>query len=274
MPPSARKRAGSSTATTFLGDSSVTAPPPLDVTSAPRSGASVIANKSGLPAALLADGGSPTGYSPLYTPTRDYFEGRFEGAARLPAWVWWWMVVSAALVLIDSSYVLGQLGGGLARALPPLPGFLARLWTWYGDSDTQYSAKSLAANSSSGWIPTQSKFNLLEVAAQLAYLLVLRKDGAQALLAALVAQVCTLYKTLIYMSMIWHAADPVAMVPLLSCVGMHAADAAAEADVAAKLAREGCATQLFKFQFNFWWIVVPLCVIWACWHRAAVALGK
>jgi hypothetical protein len=27
-------------------------------------------------------------------------------------------------------------------------------------------------------------------------------------------------------------------------------------------------------RFNFWWIVVPLCVIWACWHRAAAALSK
>ena len=50
------------------------------------------------------------------------------------------------------------------------------------------------------------------------------------------------------MSMIYHAADPVKMVPLLSCVGMKAANAATEAAVAATLAHEGCSTQLFKFQ--------------------------
>jgi hypothetical protein len=191
MPPSARKRAGS-TATTFLGGDASAAPPALDMSSAPapaRSGAA-IANKSGMPAALLAEGGSPTGYRPLYSPSRAYFDGHFEGSARLPGWVWWWMVVSTVLVLIDCFYVLGHLG-----ALPPLPAFLKGLWSWYGESDTQYSANSLKDNASSGWIPTQSKFNLLEVAAQLAYLFVLRKDGAQALLAALVAQVCTLYKT-------------------------------------------------------------------------------
>ena len=191
MPPSARKRAGS-TATTFLGGDASAAPPALDMSSAPapaRSGAA-IANKSGMPAALLAEGGSPTGYRPLYSPSRAYFDGHFEGAARLPGWVWWWMVVSTVLVLIDCFYVLGHLG-----ALPPLPAFLKGLWSWYGESDTQYSAKSIERDASSGWIPTQSKFNLLEVVAQLAYLFVLRKDGAQALLAALVAQVCTLYKT-------------------------------------------------------------------------------
>jgi len=271
MPASARKRAGS---TAFLAGDATAAPPTLDMSSAPAAARSargtVIANKSGMPAELLAEGGSPTNYRPIYSPTSAYFAGDFAGAARLPGWVWWWMLVSSALVLCDSLYVLGTLGFFSSGAVP---GFVQQLWSWYGESDTQYSAKSLAANVSSGWIPTQTKFNVVEVAAQLAFLFVLRRDSAEALLAALVAQVCTLYKTLIYMSMIWHAADPVEMVPLLDCVGMKATAANAAA-VAAKLAAEGCGTQLFKFQFNFWWILVPLCVIWACWHRAAAALSK
>lgn len=172
-------------------------------------------------------------------------------------------------MLCDSLYVLSTLAASSAA----VPAVVQALWSWYGTSDTQYSAASIAANASSGWIPTQTKFNVLEVAAQLAFLFALRRDSAEALLAALVAQVCTLYKTLIYMSMIWHAADPVEMVPLLACVGMKPL-AANAAGVAAKLAAEGCGTQLFKFQFNFWWILVPLCVIWACWHRAAAALSK
>jgi hypothetical protein len=122
------------------------------------------------------------------------------------------------------------------------------------------------------------------------------------------------------MSMIWHSADPVTMVPLLSCAGVKAASEAAQIAVNKILEHENCATQFFKFQlgerartrrreavrscactcacaqlcareqlltvpppttsalalcrFNFWWIVVPLCVIWACWHRAAAALSK
>jgi hypothetical protein len=278
MPPSARKRAGSaaaSAATVFLpGDAA--APPSLDVSAPPRRDHAVIANKSGFPADLLAEGGSPTNYRPLYSPTREYFNGDFAGAARLPGWVWWWMLVSAVLVLFDSLYVLSTLPGSTSGLGALLPKVVRDLWTWYGESDTQYSAESITANQSSGWIPTQTKFNVVEVAAQLAFLFVLRRNGASALLAALVAQVCTLYKTLIYMSIIWHAADPVEMVPLLSCYpfGMAARSASAAAHVAAAIAKDSCAVQFFKFQFNFWWIAVPLCVIWACWHRAAAALSK
>jgi hypothetical protein len=50
------------------------------------------------------------------------------------------------------------------------------------------------------------------------------------------------------MSMIWHSADPVTMVPLLSCAGMKAASAAAQSAVDEILKHENCATQFFKFQ--------------------------
>jgi hypothetical protein len=42
--------------------------------------------------------------------------------------------------------------------------------------------------------------------------------------------------------------------------------------VQAALEKEGCGAHFFKFQFNFWWIVVPAWVVVVCWRRIAAAL--
>ena len=43
---------------------------------------------------------------------------------------------------------------------------LTQLWGWYGESDTQYTASGKGIEESKGWIMSQSKFNLVELAAQ------------------------------------------------------------------------------------------------------------
>jgi hypothetical protein len=80
-------------------------------------------------------------------------------------------------------------------------------------------------------------------------------------------------QTCLYMSIILHSKDPVAMVPGLACVGRVplAENAAA---VTAALATDDCATQLFKFQFNFWWIVMPFFVLVVCWSRISAAVDR
>ncbi len=50
---------------------------------------------------------------------------------------------------------------------------------------------------SNGWIPTQSKFNVVELLAQLAFLFVLQKNSAQSLLTIMISSIATLWKTLI-----------------------------------------------------------------------------
>ncbi len=74
-------------------------------------------------------------------------------------------------------------------------------------------------HASHGWIETQSLFNVFEVLAQLTFVCMLRKDTVQAVLVAMLTSMATLWKTLIYMSIIVHSDDPVAMVPGLYCLG-------------------------------------------------------
>ena len=175
-------------------------------------------------------------------------------------------MVASFLVSLDCVYVLST----AYQATDVVPRVLLHLWGWYGESDTQYAASGAGIRDSNGWMTTQSKFNLFELAAQLTVLFVLRANSPQALLTLMVSSVCTAYKTLIYMSIIAHSSDPVYMVPLLACAGMSPLPGNAAA-VASALDKDNCAAQLFKFQFNFWWIVCPAAIIRLCWQRISAA---
>lgn len=43
------------------------------------------------------------------------------------------------------------------------------------------------------------------------------------------------------------------------------------AHLQAAIDKEGCGAHFFKFQFNFWWIVMPAAVVVVCWRRIAAA---
>jgi hypothetical protein len=146
------------------------------------------------------------------------------------------------------------------------PTFLMELWGWYGSSDTQYASSGQGLKDSNGWVLTQSKFNALELIGQLLYLFVLPQDSAHALLTIMCCSIATLWKTLLYMSIIYHSNDPVKMVPGLACLGYTPLPQHAN-EVTASLKTDSCAMQAFKFHFNFYWIVVPLMVIYASWMK-------
>ena len=93
---------------------------------------------------------------------------------------------------------------------------------------------------SNGWMQTQSSFNVVELAAQVAWLTVLPAHSLEALLTLLIVSVATAWKTLMYMSILYWAKDPVLSVPGLACLGWQPAEANAAA-VAAALAKDGCA---------------------------------
>ena len=175
-----------------------------------------------------------------------------EGA-HLPNWVQWWAVIASVLVTLDCLYVFKVAYGSYFKQL--LPSFINDLWTWYGESDVQYSASGQGMANSNGWVITQSKFNTVEVACQLAFLF-LPRGSADALLFILFGSICTLWKTLLYMSIIIHSSDPVAMVPLLACFGYEALPEN-KSQVSHALKQDSCLAHAFKFQFNFWWIIVP-----------------
>jgi len=282
MPPSARKRVGS---VSLAADAH--APPALTVSTAfppfsssaspsPSSGAPFsshvpIANKLGGVPGAGAPARSPMNYRPLYTPTHAYFANERLGAdaARLPAWVWWWMLAATFLVGCDSLYSLSLEHAELKRFVP---GLVEKLWTQYSTSDAGYSRNKeikAACLSAGGWIVTQTKFNIVELLGQLAFLFLLKEGSAAALMTAAVTSVATLWKTLIYMSMIWHAPDPACVVPLLDCLGAVAAESS---NAKTALAQTSCGMHFFNFQFNLWWIVMPLFVIWACWARVEAVL--
>lgn len=122
----------------------------------------------------------------------------------------------------------------------------------YGESDSQYSASGEGIAASHGWIETQSLFNLIELWAQLAFLFFIRKNSIQRILTILLVSTATLWKTLLYMSIIAFSPDPVRMVPLLACLGYNPLPENA-AEVASLLVKDNCGFQFFKFQFNFWW---------------------
>jgi hypothetical protein len=184
--------------------------------------------------------------------------------ATLPGWVWLWSLVASFLVCMDCLYVLGSHFG----LINYVPSVVLSLWTWYGESDSQYSAVGI--EESNGWIVTQSIFNVFEVLAQLAFAFVLPWGSIEALLTILLSSAATLWKTLIYMSIIANSADPVRMVPGLACLGYQARPEN-QNEVIALLAKDNCSMQFFKFQFNIWWILVPSIIIWiSCKKISAV----
>jgi len=184
----------------------------------------------------------------------------------LPRWVYLWFFISSLLVGLDCVYVL-SIEYSVTQMVPKA---LLEWWGWYGESDSQYSVTGQGIKDSSGWMPTQSKFNVAELLLQLAVLCILPSRSPSALLTAMVSSVCTLWKTLIYMSIIAHSPDPVMMVPLLSCTGLSPLPANAAA-VQAALQKDDCAVQFFKFQFNFWWIICPALIVVTCWKRISAA---
>ena len=139
------------------------------------------------------------------------------------------------------------------------PEIVKKLWGWYGTSDIQYSSTGKGIKDSGGWMQTQSLFNILEVILQLTFLFGTKRNSIESVMTIMIASVATLWKTLMYMSIIYFSADPVNMVPLLSCFGLKPLPEN-EAAVQASLVQDNCLAQWFKFQFNFYWIIwyVPL----------------
>lgn len=176
-----------------------------------------------------------------------------DDGASLPDWVTWWAFVASVLVTLDCLYVFKIAYGSFFVGL--LPSYINDLWTWYGESDVQYSASGQGMVNSNGWVITQSKFNTVEVACQLAFLL-LPRGSVDGMVFILFGSICTLWKTLLYMSIIVHSSDPVAMVPLLACFGLEALPEN-RTQVSRTLKQDSCLAHAFKFQFNFWWILVP-----------------
>jgi hypothetical protein len=149
-----------------------------------------------------------------------------------------------------------------------IPTAVLSLWAWYGESDSQYSEAGI--KSGSGWVMAQSLFNVFEVMMQLAFLLVIRRNSVEGLLTIFLSSMATFWKTLIYMCIIAYSDDPVQMVPGLYCMG-YRPKSENLAGIKNALMKDSCVMQLFKFQFNFWWIVVPGCIVWVCWNRITYA---
>jgi hypothetical protein len=194
---------------------------------------------------------------------------KVDAILALPTFVWWWMFIASFLVSVDCTYILG-ISYGLQAYVPQT---ILNLWGWYGETDHQYSVDGI--KDSNGWIETQSLFNVFEVIINLTYLFLLHKPSIQAVLAVMLVSLATLWKTLIYMSIIIHSQDPVQLVPGLQCLGYRPLEVNQDF-VNTALLKDNCYAQFFKFQFNFWWIGVPAIIIIICWRRICkvVALAK
>ena len=184
--------------------------------------------------------------------------GGSSAIKKLPKWIWYWTFIASALVITDSVYVFSVEYGSNA------PEIIKKLWGWYGTSDIQYSNTGDGITNSNGWIQTQSLFNIFEVFVQLLFLFVVKQGTFQSVLTIMSVSIATLWKTLIYMSIIYHSKDPVNMVPLLHCFGFQPLDEN-RATVLASIQQDNCPTQFFKFHFNFYWIICPMFVIFSCW---------
>ncbi|KAH9091972.1 hypothetical protein Ae201684P_011512 [Aphanomyces euteiches] len=165
----------------------------------------------------------------------------------LPSWVTLWSVISTTLVYIDAAYVLG-LKFGFIQLVPAI---------------IRKDGNGMA----------RSMFNLFESVGTLLFLFVLKKNTLASTLTILIVNVAVFWKTALYMSIILNSSDPVMMVPLLHCAGFQARRENT-AHVAGVLAKEGCGTQFFKFQFNFLWLVMPPLVISAAWRSVDRAITK
>ena len=176
----------------------------------------------------------------------------------MPSWVWYWTLIASILVGLDTVYVFSLAFGSYA------PSFLVSLWGWYGSSDAQYSQDGI--NDGFGWVQSQSIFNFIELCAQLIYLLVLKPDSPHSLLLIMSVSIATLWKTLLYMTIIVNSADPVKMVPGLFCLG-YTPLPQNQKEVALSLEADSCKMQFFKFHFNFYWIIVPSMIIVVAWNK-------
>ena len=186
--------------------------------------------------------------------------------AQLPSWITYWAIIASLLVSIDCFYVMGVYYG-FQRFMPSV---VLSLWGWYGESDSQYSESGM--KDGHGWVMAQSIFNVFELLAQLAFVFILRRGSVEALLTIMLSSMATLWKTLIYMCIIIYSDDPVRVVPGLFCLG-YSPKPENLAEVLTLLNKDSCGTQLFKFQFNFWWIAVPLLIVHICWRRIANAFS-
>ena len=179
-------------------------------------------------------------------------------ASLMPAWVWYWTLIASILVGLDTLYVFSMAFGSYA------PSFLVKAWGWYGSSDAQYSADGI--RDGSGWTQSQSIFNALELSAQLIYLLVLKPSSPHSLLLIMSVSIATLWKTLLYMTLIANHSDPVKVVPGLYCLGYQPLPQN-QKEVALSLAHDNCSMQFFKFHFNFYWIIFPFLIIVVAWRK-------
>jgi hypothetical protein len=178
----------------------------------------------------------------------------------LPTWVTYWTLIASFLVSIDCLYVIGVYYG-LQRYLPSA---VLSLWGWYGESDSQYSEAGM--KDSHGWVMTQSIFNVFELLAQLAFVFVFSRGSINGFLTIMLSSMATLWKTLIYMGIILYSNDPVRVVPGLFCL-RYSPKPENLAEVEALLQKDNCGAQLFKFQFNFWWIIFPTLIVYMCCQR-------
>lgn len=104
---------------------------------------------------------------------------------QLPRWIVVWFIVASVVVCIDSLYVLGIHYN--ARAL--IPSVVQYGWSAYGETDMLYNESGDGIRASNGWMPTQSQFNLLEVAAQIYCLLLHRRSSPATIVVALMVSV-------------------------------------------------------------------------------------
>jgi hypothetical protein len=189
------------------------------------------------------------------------------GTFKIPFWVNIWLLIASILVSFDSLYVIG-IGFNLKQFIPEI---ILKLWSWYGESDVQYSSDGIV--NSNGWILSQSLFNVVELLVQLLYLFVLKKNTSFSTLVLLLVSMATWWKTLLYMSIIFTSTDPVHLVPGLYCLGYQPKDENL-LSVQEELAKDGCGVQLFKFHFNFYWIIFPFLIIVTCCHQITTALKR
>ena len=184
----------------------------------------------------------------------------------LPGWIWYWTLIASILVGLDTMYVFSLAFGSYA------PSFLLSMWGWYGSSDAQYSQHGIQ-HDGFGWVQSQSVFNFMELCGQLIYLFLLKSDSPYSLLLIMSVSIATLWKTLLYMTIIVNSADPVKMVPGLFCLG-YTPLPQNQKEVALSLSQDSCSMQFFKFHFNFYWIIFPAIIIVVAWNKIVETMSN
>lgn len=185
----------------------------------------------------------------------------------IPNWVSYWLLIASILVSINSLYVIG-VGFHLKSYIPSI---ILSLWSWYGESDIQYSTQGILDGH--GWTLSQSIFNVIEVLIQLIYLFLLKKNTPFSVIILLLVSMATWWKTLLYFCIIFTSSDPVHIIPGLYCLGYPPKNENFHA-VQNALEKDGCGIQLFKFHFNFYWIIFPFLVILICSQQLIKAYDR